>query len=111
LCVDVVRENKESIVTIFESLSYIMIANFIVVLFQVQLPGTIDGWIFNNSGSTNIFTSGRLGGFQGGGPNVIGLICVLYVLLCIYKASSSSKYFEIFPYRKVKYIITYYFSF
>ena len=89
LCVDVVRENKESIVTIFESLSYIMIANFIVVLFQVQLPGTIDGWIFNNSGSTNIFTSGRLGGFQGGGPNVIGLICVLYVLLCIYKASSS----------------------
>ena len=73
LCVDVVRENKESIVTIFESLSYIMIANFIVVLFQVQLPGTIDGWIFNNSGSTNIFTSGRLGGFQGGGPNVIGV--------------------------------------
>ena len=97
LCVDVVRENKESIVTIFESLSYIMIANFIVVLFQVQLPGTIDGWIFNNSGSTNIFTSGRLGGFQGGGPNVIGLICVLYVLLCIYKASSSPsilKYFR-----------------
>ena len=89
LCVDVVRENKESIVTIFESLSYIMIANFIVVLFQVQLPGTIDGWIFNNSGSTNIFTSGRLGGFQGGGPNVIGLICVMYVLFCIYKASSS----------------------
>ena len=89
LCVDVVRENKESIVTIFESLSYIMIANFIVVLFQVQLPGTIDGWIFNNSGSTNIFTSGRLGGFQGGGPNVIGLICVMYVLFCIYQASSS----------------------
>ena len=98
LCVDVVRENKESIVTIFESLSYIMIANFIVVLFQVQLPGTIDGWIFNNSGSTNIFTSGRLGGFQGGGPNVIGVLCVLYVLLCIYKASSSPnimKYFRI----------------
>ena len=97
LCVDAVRENKESIVTIFESLSYIMIANFIVVLFQVQLPGTIDGWIFNNSGSTNIFTSGRLGGFQGGGPNVIGVICVLYVLLCIYKASSSPnilKYFR-----------------
>jgi len=98
LCVDVVRENKESIVTIFESLSYIMIANFIVVLFQVQLPGTIDGWIFNNSGNTNIFTSGRLGGFQGGGPNVIGVLCVLYVLLCIYKASSSPnimKYFRI----------------
>ena len=75
-----------------------MIANFLVVLFQVQLPGTIDGWILNNSGSTNPFTSGRLGGFQGGGPNVIGVLCVLYVLLCIYKASSSPnimKYFRI----------------
>ena len=62
-----------------------MIANFFVVLFQVQLPGTIDGWILNNSGSTNPFTSGRLGGFQGGGPNVIGVICTLYVLVCVYK--------------------------
>ena len=48
----------------------------------------MDGYL-NNSGSTNHFTSGRLGGFQGGGPNVIGVICALYVLLCIYKASSS----------------------
>ena len=71
-----------------------MIANFLVVLFQVQLPGTIDGWILNNSGSTNPFTSGRLGGFQGGGPNVIGVICTLYVLLCVYKASSSDNIFK-----------------
>ena len=71
-----------------------MIANFFVVLFQVQLPGTIDGWILNNSGSTNPFTSGRLGGFQGGGPNVIGVICTLYVLLCVYKASSSDNIFK-----------------
>ena len=62
-----------------------MIANFIVVLFQVQLPGTIDGWILNNSGSTNPFTSGRLGGFQGGGPNVIGVIVYLYVLVMYIK--------------------------
>ena len=71
LCVDVIRANKENLITVFEPLSYVMIANFLVVLFQVQLPGTIDGWILNNSGSTNLFTSGRLGGFQGGGPNVI----------------------------------------
>ena len=88
-CVDIIRENKENLITVFEPLSYVMIANFLVVLFQVQLPGTIDGWILNNSGSTNPFTSGRLGGFQGGGPNVIGVICTMYILLCVYKASSS----------------------
>ena len=88
-CVDIIRENKENLIAVFEPLSYVMIANFLVVLFQVQLPGTIDGWILNNSGSTNPFTSGRLGGFQGGGPNVIGVICTMYVLLCVYKASSS----------------------
>jgi len=94
LCVDVIRANKENLITVFEPLSYVMIANFLVVLFQVQLPGTIDGWILNNSGSTNIFTSGRLGGFQGGGPNVIGVICTMYVLLCVYKASSSDNIFK-----------------
>jgi hypothetical protein len=94
LCVDVIRENNENLITVFEPLSYVMIANFLVVLFQVQLPGTIDGWILNNSGSTNPFTSGRLGGFQGGGPNVIGVICTLYVLLCVYKASSSDSFFK-----------------
>ena len=96
LCVDVVRENKDNIISIFEPLSYVMIANFLVVLFQVQLPGIIDGWILNNSGSTNPFTSGRLGGFQGGGPNVIGIICTLYVLLCTYKALSSDNILEYF---------------
>ena len=61
-----------------------MIANFLVVLFQVQLPGTIDGWILNNSGSTIHLHQEDLGGFQGGGPNVIGVICTLYVLcMCI----------------------------
>ena len=93
-CVDIIRENKENLITVFEPLSYVMIANFLVVLFQVQLPGTIDGWILNNSGSTNPFTSGRLGGVQGGGPNVIGVICTLYVLLCVYKASSSNNIFK-----------------
>jgi hypothetical protein len=94
LCVDVIRANKENLITVFEPLSYVMIANFLVVLFQVQLPGTIDGWILNNSGSTNLFTSGRLGGFQGGGPNVIGVICTLYVLLCVYNVLNSDNFFR-----------------
>ena len=69
-----------------------MVANFIVVIFQLQLPGTIDGWILNNTGSSNPFTSGRLGGFQGGGPNVIGIICAIYVLVCIYKVLNSTNF-------------------
>ena len=71
-----------------------MIANLIVVLFQIQLPGTIDGWILNNSGSINPLTSGRLGGFQGGGPNVIGIICAIYALVCLFKISSSKNLFS-----------------
>ena len=69
-----------------------MVANFIVVIFQLQLPGTIDGWISNNTGSSNPFTSGRLGGFQGGGPNVIGIICAIYVLVCINKVVNSKNF-------------------
>ena len=89
LCVDTIKTSSKGIIEIFEPLSIVMVANFIVVIFQVQLPGTIDGWILNNTGSSNPFYSGRLGGFQGGGPNVIGIICAIYVLLCIYKVLNS----------------------
>ena len=94
LCVEVFNNNNENLIKIFEPLSFVMIANFIVVIFQIQLPGTIDGWILNNSGSQNPLTSGRLGGFQGGGPNVIGIFCTLYILLCIYKATTSDSILE-----------------
>ena len=96
LCVDVFIQNNESLVTFFEPLSFVMIANFLVVIFQVQLPGTIDGWILNNSGSINPLTSGRLGGFQGGGPNVIGIFCSIYILVCLYKAFSSESILKYF---------------
>jgi len=89
LCIDSIKTSSKGIIEIFEPLSIVMVANFIVVIFQVQLPGTIDGWILNNTGSSNPFYSGRLGGFQGGGPNVIGIICAIYVLLCIYKVLNS----------------------
>ena len=41
--------------------------------------------MLNNTDSINPFASGRLGGFQGGGPNVIGIICAIYCLLCVHK--------------------------
>tara|TARA_Y100000748_G_C15484164_1_gene484056 strand:- start:76 stop:2055 length:1980 start_codon:yes stop_codon:yes gene_type:complete len=90
LCIDLIKNNKESLIEIFSQLWIVMLANFFLVIFQIQLPGTIDGWVLNNSGSTNPLTSGRLGGFQGGGPNVIGIFCAVYALICFYKISSSN---------------------
>jgi len=95
LTVDYLKNNNNRILEFFEPLSIVMIANFGLILFQISLPGTIDGWISNNTDSTNYFDSGRLGGFQGGGPNVIGIFCALYSMICFYKllaANDSKKY-------------------
>ena len=89
LCINLLQENNDQIIDFFNPLGFVMVANFIVIVFQIQLPGTIDGWVSSNTGSTNPFTSGRLGGFQGGGPNVIGIICAVYSLVCIYKVLSA----------------------
>ena len=92
LCVDFLRKNNENIIEIFQPLLFVMIANFALIIFQIELPGTIDGWISNNTDSTNPLTSGRLGGFQGGGPNVIGIICAISSLICISKISQSHSF-------------------
>jgi hypothetical protein len=96
LCIDSIEKNKDSLLKVFNQLWIVMLANFCLVIFQFQLPGTIDGWVLNNSGSINPFTSGRLGGFQGGGPNVIGIFCAVYALICINKLSSSDNFKEYF---------------
>ena len=85
LCIDLLQKNENRIIDLFEPLGLVMFANFIVIIFQIQLPGTIDGWVLNNIDSINPFASGRLGGFQGGGPNVIGIICAIYCLVCVHK--------------------------
>ena len=96
LCIDSIDKNKESLLEAFNQLWIVMLANFFLVIFQFQLPGTIDGWILNYSGSINPFTSGRLGGFQGGGPNVIGIFCAVYALICINNLSTSTNYKKYF---------------
>ena len=101
LCVDILRKSDQQLIKCFEPLSIVMVANFIVVIFQIDFPGTIDGWISNNTGSMNPFTSGRLGGFQGGGPNVIGLLSAVYVLICIYKITSSKHFLKILSSNKL----------
>ena len=94
LCINLLLEKDDQILDFFKPLSFVMVANFIVVLFQIQLPGSIDGWISNNIDSINPFTSGRLGGFQGGGPNVIGIICAVFSLVCIYKVLTAESLFK-----------------
>jgi len=84
LAKEIIKNNK-NIIQIIEPLWIVMVVNFIFVLFQLQLPGSVDGWILNNTGSNTIFLSGRLGGIQGGGPNVIGIICSIYCLNVVYK--------------------------
>ena len=83
-----------------------MIANFVLILFRIPLSGIIDGWISNNTNSTNIFVSGRLGGFQGGGPNVIGIFCAIYSLICVYKLFTAKDPKKIFNRKQSKYIPT-----
>ena len=85
LTIDYLNKNNYKVVSIFEPLALVMLVNFVIVIFRIEFPGTIDGWIPNNTESTNLFTSGRLGGLQGGGPNVIGIFCALYSLVCFFK--------------------------
>ena len=83
------ENSKNNIITIFESLKIVMVANLFLVIFQLELNGDLNGWISNNTASTNPFSSGRLGGLQGGGPNVIGIFCAITSLLYIYKILES----------------------
>jgi len=85
LTIGYLNKNNYKVVSIFEPLALVMLVNFVIVILRVEFPGTIDGWIPNNTESTNLFTSGRLGGLQGGGPNVIGIFCALYSLVCFFK--------------------------
>ena len=53
LCIDLLQKNENRIIDLFEPLGIVMLANFIVIIFQIQLPGTIDGWVLNNIDSIN----------------------------------------------------------
>ena len=88
LITDYIKFTNSKFLELFDPLSIVMIINFLIIIFNIQLPGTIDGWILNNS-SNRFILSGRLGGIQGGGPNVIGAICALYSLTCIFKILNS----------------------
>ena len=89
LSVDLLFKNNQSIIDFFNPLGIVMLSNFVLILFQIQIPGNINGWILNNTASSNPLNSGRLGGLQGGGPNVIGIICAVYLFVCLFKIINS----------------------
>ena len=76
--------NLNSLVEFFQPLCLVMFVNFLIIITQFQTSYPLIGWISNNTSSTNIFSSGRLGGLQGSGPNVIGVISAISAIIYLY---------------------------
>ena len=85
LVVSICDSDKNKIEKIFEPLSLVMVINLFIILTKFEINGNLNGWISNNTAGINPFTSGRLGGLQGGGPNVIGIICAISALVYLFK--------------------------
>ena len=89
LVVSICDSEKNKIEKIFEPLSLVMVINLFIILTKFEINGNLNGWISNNTAGINPFTSGRLGGLQGGGPNVIGIICAISALVYLFKIINS----------------------
>ena len=100
LVINIYDSNKNNIINIFEPLSLVMLINFLIILTQFQINGNLNGWISNNTSSNNPFSSGRLGGLQGGGPNVIGIICAISALVCLFNILRSNENLNYIRYNK-----------
>ena len=85
IVVSICDSEKNKIEKIFEPLSLVMVINLFIILTKFEINGNLNGWISNNTAGINPFTSGRLGGLQGGGPNVIGIICAISALVYLFK--------------------------
>ena len=100
LVINIYDSKKNNIINIFEPLSLVMLINFLIILTQFQINGNLNGWISNNTSSNNPFSSGRLGGLQGGGPNVIGIICAISALVCLFNILRSNENLNYIRYNK-----------
>ena len=89
LVVSICDSDQNKIEKIFEPLSLVMVINLFIILTKFEINGNLNGWISNNTAGINPFTSGRLGGLQGGGPNVIGIICAISALVYLFKIINS----------------------
>ena len=100
LVINIYDSNKNNIINIFEPISLVMLINFLIILTQFQINGNLNGWISNNTSSNNPFSSGRLGGLQGGGPNVIGIICAISALVCLFNILRSNENLNYLKYNR-----------
>ena len=89
IVVSICDSEKNKIEKIFEPLSLVMVVNLFIILTKFEINGNLNGWISNNTAGINPFTTGRLGGLQGGGPNVIGIICAISALVYLFKIFNS----------------------
>ena len=89
LVASICDSEKNKIEKIFEPLSLVMVINLFIILTKFEINGNLNGWISNNTAGINPFTTGRLGGLQGGGPNVIGIICAISALVYLFKIFNS----------------------
>ena len=105
LVIDQFDMTLDKIKNLFEPLYIVMIPNFLLALFQLNIDGDLNGWISNNTGGINPFASGRLGGFQGGGPNVIGIFCAISAIICVFKIFESDKLINYFINEKFNTVI------
>ncbi len=62
----------------------ITLLNLITFIFELSFVGNTLGWISFFYEDPSFFNRGRLAGYQGGGPNVAGLLTIFIVYLSIY---------------------------
>jgi len=76
--------SKESIEVFFIPIWCISVLNLFVVIFELSFLDNTLGWISFFYEDPGFFNRGRLAGFQGGGPNVAGLLFTFLTYLSIY---------------------------
>ena len=76
--------SKENIELFFIPIWGISVLNLFVVIFNISYLNNTLGWISFFYEDPGFFNRGRLAGFQGGGPNVAGLLFTFLTYLSIY---------------------------
>jgi hypothetical protein len=85
------RSSKNNIEIFFIPIWGISILNFLVVIFELSYMNNTLGWISFFYENPGFFNRGRLAGFQGGGPNVAGLLFIFLTFLGLYFYNLKSK--------------------
>ncbi len=78
------NSSKDYIEIFFIPIWSISILNFLVVIFELSYLNNTLGWISFFYENPSFFNRGRLAGFQGGGPNVTGLLFTFLTFLGLY---------------------------